>query len=355
MAYRASTTIAVSEPARAVKTLAEHAREHNATVNETGAGAMEIDLGANKIQVSSSDRTFLATVVGESQPMVYLLKEAVAEHLAEIYPGVMEEMLWSDAASASSEARYPAGFYQMRLVGRCEPMAGLIRLRLAGDTDVTPLSGPGFHVKLMLPLNPAAEPVWPQVHPNGLTQWPEGADALHVRYYTIKSVTPSTSEVEIDVVRHRGGRIAEWAASAETGAVIGLLGPAGGELPENAASVLLCADKTAVPALARMVACLPEGTKGHLVGEAASVSDLKQYLPDTALEMRAVPAREFNEVLPDLAKSLSAVAPPQFAWFAGEHATAQKMRRLFKADLKLPKGRQFAISYWRKGQVKNAI
>ena len=62
----------------------------------------------------------------------------------------------------------------------------------------------------------------------------------------------------------RGGPTAEWALAVEPGEEVGLLGPAGGWMPDNE-DILLAGDETAVPAIARIAQQLPANATGHVL------------------------------------------------------------------------------------------
>jgi len=353
MMHVATAQVAVHEAEQVLAHLAAHAEEHDAVVRKNGRNGYSILVGANTIGLRAEGERLAVEVAAVSQSILFFLKEAAVQHLAELDAPAAESLRWETGPDKTACADTPPGFHHMRVTGKSEPMPGLIRLTLRTPDPAPSLSGPGIHVKLMRPVNPDPgsdhSPRWPQVAPNGTTIWPTGADALHVRYYTIRSADPETGEVEIDIVRHRGGLIADWADGAHAGDGIGLLGPGGGELPRSACQVLICGDQTALPAMARMLETLPTGSRGHLVGEAETREDLKDYLPDTVLSLHALPRKRFRSDIRQFCAGLTGSYKPEFAWFAGEHKNAQDMRSFFKSDLGLAKGDQFSIAFWRDG------
>lgn len=329
--------------------LVAHVEEHDAILEHTGARDVKILVGENSIEVGSDGEGISLKVSAVSQSVLYFLKEAAVRHMAELNAPAAEQLRWEDDAAPSLNDGLPSNFHELTLTEKSEPMPGLIRLRLNASGDMEALAGPGIHVKLMLPLNQDRAPVWPKVAANGTTKWPDGEDALHVRYYTIRSADPAEGHLDIDIVRHEGGVIAEWAEFAKEGDRIGLLGPSGRELPQSGDHVIFAGDQTALPALARMIEELPEGVTGHLVGEAETKEELDHYLPRTDLAVHAIPAARFQAEVLDVCRTLSAGEKLQFAWFAGEYKNAQAMRKLFKSEFGLGKGSQYSITYWRKG------
>lgn len=374
MTFRSSACIPLADPGVVLHRLLAEAEGHEADVRRADAARATIRVGPSDIEFSAFEDRLDVSVVARSESILFFLKESLVRQLAGQDAAAAVRLRWSDAqvsgANTMNAGARPAGFHELRLTGRSgpgeAPMEGLIRLRLQGAGDLTGLAGPGLHVKLMLPATGGADgsareraPVWPTVADNGTTVWPRGVDALHVRYYTIRRADPARGTVDIDVVAHDGGRLADWAVNAPPGARIGVLGPGGGELPERTETVLLAGDRTALPALARMAASLPPDVRGHLIAEASDPQALARYIGEGAkadaapvppgLRLHALPPGRFAREIREQAAMLGACSRFDFAWFAGEHAIAQEMRTLFKAGFALPKGRQYAITYWRNG------
>ncbi|WP_153771102.1 siderophore-interacting protein [Labrenzia sp. CE80] len=354
MPYQSTAKIDLPESDIILGQLVSHAREHDAVVRQSGPNDFSILVGESSINLASNDIGLTIEISAESESILYFLKEAAVSHLAELNADAAEAIRWDLSGQADRCSDLPPNLHVLSVCGKSEPTPSMIRLRLAGARPGSGLEGPGIHVKLMLPVCADREPVWPKVARNGATKWPVGEDALHVRYYTIKSYDPKIGEIEIDFVRHHGGVLSEWADKAEDGERIGLLGPGGGtEAPKSGARVVLAGDMTALPALARMIEILPDGTTGDLVGEAETIDVLQGYLPPTTLKLHALPPRSFQGSIVTYCRE-NVEQQLQFAWFAGEHSDAQAMRNFFKSELGLKKGAQYAISYWRTGKALGA-
>ncbi len=352
MSLVSTAQIAMPDAEAAFARLAAHTREHDLVVEASGQNDLTIAIGDSSIRFFAGRSALTLKVTAVTAGILYFLKESAVQHLAELYPQAAGGLRWQDA-DTPVKTDLPSSFQELQVSGKSEPMPGMIRLRLAGVSDGTNLEGPGIHVKLMLPVRAGTGPVWPRVADNGTTIWPSGQDALHVRYYTIRSCDPAAGEIEIDLVRHQGGFFAEWAETAQRGDRIGLLGPAGGEIPKRGDRILLAGDMTALPALARMIENLPDGVTGDLVGEAETLADLQKYLPPTNLKLHALPPQCFQEEIVGFCRE-TAEQTIQFAWFAGEYRNAQTMRIFFKSELGLKKGKQYAITYWRAGSALKA-
>lgn len=331
--------------------LIERAKENDVTLEQTGSDSIKILVGENSIDVATDGKGLAIKITATSESSLYFLREAAVHRLAELNGQIAERLAWDNDEKTDAQTRAPSNFHVLNVLGRSEPLQGLIRLRLTGNSGFQNLAGPGIHVKLALPVHSGRSPVWPIAANNGTTIWPTGEDELHVRYYTIKSCDTDKQELEIDIVRHEGGFIADWAETAQHGDEIGLMGPGGGERPTDTRRLLIAGDQTALPALCRMLDELAPDCTGCVIGAARSSEELKAYLPKTDLEVFALPPERFQVDVVEQAKQLGVKIEPEFAWFAGEYKNAQDMRKLFKSELGLGKGRQFSITYWRAGQI----
>lgn len=347
-------TVALSETAffkipnarQALDNLVAHAREHDAHLEQPTPEEVTVHAGNGAIWCKCQDDGLKLEVSAISEPVLFFLKESTLYHLAAVNAEAADAIRWTGKTNATTPtSATPPGFHELTVMEKTAPLSGLIRLKLSSKADISNLSGPGIHVKLMVPTDMTRPPVWPGLAPNGATQWPVGDDALHVRYYTIKSLNPDTRTLEIDVALHEGGHICDWTTACKPGDRLGILGPAGGETPPQSGTLFFAGDQTALPAIARMVELLPKSATGTIIAEAESVDALRAYLPKTGLTLHALKTDAFRGEIVSVSEELSAGA--DFAWFAGEFQTAQDMRVIFKKKLGLKKGEQFSIGYWR--------
>jgi len=222
-----------------------------------------------------------------------------------------------------------------------------------------------------------------------------------MRTYTLREVrgTGVDTRLVVDFVLHPGaeGPGSAWAARATVGDRLVTLAPRRGVpfggvefVPGTARSLLLVADETAVPAVASILAGLPDGTRGVAFLEvpvAADVLDLRVptgmevvWLPreDAPLGSRVtaavlahlgaggdVPAVPADEVDPDLwetptysssgedvAEDTVAVGhrlDGLYAWIAGESAVVTGLRRVLVKELGMDRRQVAFMGYWRRG------
>ncbi|MDD7912001.1 siderophore-interacting protein [Pseudovibrio exalbescens] len=353
--FTASSSVPLENARGVFEALLSHMRGHDVVLDQTSDQAFTIHTGDNRIDIAWQNRNLDIQITAVSSSNLHLLKEAAVRHLAALDAPAAEALRWLGAAGASVPlASRPENFLIAEFVSRTEVMDGLVRLRLKCTDRFDQLCQGGIHVKLMVPKTVGRAPVWPSLAPNGMTTWPKGDDALIVRYYTIRRTIPEFQQIEIDVVRHSGGAVSDWAQTASPGDRIGLIGPGGGETPPEGARVMLIGDQTALPALYRMLEDLPPRVIGHVIAAAGSPAELAGYLPKSALAIHSIPPKSFADEVEGLARQLGAVAAPDFAWFAGEYRSALAFRKLFKQTFGLSKGSKYAFTYWRQGQKLDA-
>ncbi len=169
--------------------------------------------------------------------------------------------------------------------------------------------------------------------PDGRLEWPDGEDALTSRVYTIRAVDQTAGTLAVDFALHEGGHSpgADFARRARPGDAVGLLGPGGDGRPEGK-RLLLLGDEAALPAIARMIAELPQGTAVSAIVEVADASE-EQALPGAAdLTLRwlhrgnVAPGR--SSMLEAALEAHLAQGPLQedFIWAGCEKAAAARIR-----------------------------
>jgi NADPH-dependent ferric siderophore reductase len=96
-----------------------------------------------------------------------------------------------------------------------------------------------------------------------------------VRTLTVRRADPAAREIAIDVVVHgEHGEAGLWAATAEPGRPVYLMGPSGAYAPDPAADWhLLAGDETALPAISVALEALPANAIGQAFIEIAGPED----------------------------------------------------------------------------------
>lgn len=278
-----------------------------------------------------------------------------------------------------------------------------------------------LRIKLVIPGPEATKDHFARLRPDGriaegdVTGWyrhwlqKDPADRGWMRTYSIRSYRApghpgnagQHAEIDIDFVLHVsredgklvGGPASVWAAEAEPGQQITMIGPnkhlvkpdyAGIEFkPGSARRILLAGDETAAPAICSILETLPPGMTGNAFIEVPSVDDIQgsftrsgvsvQWLPrgsrphgellGTAVRGAvAIPAagavvagQEPEDVNIDetiLWEPAQAADAPFYAWLAGEAGTIKELRRYLVRDAGINRKQVSFMGYWRRGKAE---
>ncbi|MEU7702543.1 SIP domain-containing protein [Streptomyces sp. NPDC039028] len=182
--------------------------------------------------------------------------------------------------------------------------------------------------------------------------WP--ADGRPVaKDYTPVRHDPEAGEIDFDFVRHDGGIASTWAERAEPGDSAWIAGPKMSHShPEGADWLLVVGDETALPAIGRWLAEMPEGTKARVFIEIGDDSH-RQELPTRAdaeivwLSREGAPAGT-TDLLEQAVRTAEWLPGTVFAWVAGETLTLKGIRRHLVAERRIPRDHTHITGYWRR-------
>lgn len=186
------------------------------------------------------------------------------------------------------------------------------------------------------------------------TPAPESAPVT--RTYTVRGVDAVAGTLDIDFVVHGDDGLAgPWAAKAQAGDRLQLMGPGGGYSPDLAADWhLFAGDLSAVPAIAAALESLPADAVGRAFIEVES--------DDAILPLRAPAGVEVEWIVDPThdADALAAVVR-QCDWHAGEvqafaHGERESMkalRRVLFDERGLDRSRVSLSGYWARGRTED--
>lgn len=219
------------------------------------------------------------------------------------------------------------------------------RVIIRGD-DLARFSQGGLHFRLLFGPDGAEDP---STDENGVTQWPEGAAAWHRPVYTTREIIceGEAATLTFDVFIHDGGRVTEWTRRAKAGDRLLLTGPAGDAGQREHAWQGFVGDETALPVIARLLAALPDGTKGaaHLfVPEEADIQPLSH--PEGVSVSWYLRSGEMDPL--EALTQLSWPEEDRHVFFAAEKSEAVSARSQLR-DAGFTKGEFIASAYWTKG------
>jgi NADPH-dependent ferric siderophore reductase len=230
----------------------------------------------------------------------------------------------------------------------------LVRLVLAGDglRDFPIGAFTDHYVKLLFPPAGASyrmpfdsEQVRAELPKE---QWPS------TRTFTVRAFDNENNELTIDCVVHGDSGLAgPWAARAQPGDEIQLLGPGGGYAPSMDADWhLLVGDASALPAIALTLARIPAGSPAHAY----------LYVDDQAEEQQLPTAAEAHihwlhrtegsaDVLLDAVRALEFPPGTVDAFVHGEAGVVRAVRRHLLVERGVPREALSASGYWKDGRT----
>jgi NADPH-dependent ferric siderophore reductase len=191
-----------------------------------------------------------------------------------------------------------------------------------------------------------------------------------VRTMTVRHVDVAAREVTVDIVVHgEHGVAGAWAASAQPGQPIYLMGPGGAYTPDPAADWhLLAGDETALPAIAAALDALPANAIGKAFIEVAGPEDEIPLAAPESVEVNWVYRGGRADLVPeeragDFAPLIEAVTSAE--WLPGQvhvfiHGEAQAVMHNLRPYIRKERDVQAkwasSISgYWRRGRTEETF
>ena len=243
--------------------------------------------------------------------------------------------------------------YAATVIGRRQLSPHLVTVTL-GDLGDFPTTGvPDEYVRLLIP-EAGAELVLPEIDEATWTiTYPEGADELTHRVYTISDhrVVDGEVQVDIDVALHERGIGSDWARDCVVGSRVGVLEPRGlYAAPDDVEWQLLVADITGVPALGRILRGLLPGQRAEAV---VVLTDADDEIPlpsagDVTVQWQVVEHEaDINEAL--TAAVVDRELPTgegRYVWLAGEARASRAVRRHLRRELGWPQSDFYTCGYW---------
>ncbi|WP_181301048.1 siderophore-interacting protein [Bosea sp. 124] len=348
----AETTIALAVPETVLTPLCAHLLDHDAQIHRDPDQTV-IRLGQGLARLRVARGTLAVTVEAPDLASLRELKRAIASHVVEFVPaGERPNIVWSGDGSAPS---LPPDFRLLTVIGVEQLSPHLKRIRFSGEDLARYASLEALHVRLFLPTDGTAEPVWPTLGADGLLHPVPPEQRPAIRKYTIRQIAPAAGTLAIDFVLHDdAGPGSAFAARACAGDRIGMAGPGGRGLKAAGRYLFIC-DETGLPAAARMLENLAGTAQGIALIE---VADAREELPLAAPAGVAVrwlhrDARSPGAPSPLLeafdALAWDADGPDLYLWSATEHEVFRQIRSAAKERLRAGQDQQLIVSYWRAG------
>ena len=236
------------------------------------------------------------------------------------------------------------------MVRRDEVTPRMLRLTFEGEglrELVAP--EPASSVRLLVPSPGAADLVMPEWNGNEFLL--PGGERPALRTFTPLRFDAARGRIELEIVRHPGGAVSEWAETAGPGDRAAISGPGRGwELDSGVRVLHLLGDETAVPAIGQLIELVDAAVSIRVDIEVES-GDAVQPLPDRPDVHASWHVRGADEspgaTLVRAARSLSEVGTDGHIWAAGEAASMQAIRKHCFDVLGLSRSQTTIRGYWK--------
>jgi NADPH-dependent ferric siderophore reductase len=236
---------------------------------------------------------------------------------------------------------------QVRRSTRITPR--MVRVTLAGD-ELAGFGGdgPDRRIKMFFPVEGQDRPAVPRATSGG-PLWPAGQARPTIRTYTVRRFDETAGELDVDFVLHEGhGPAAAWARDARAGAWVGVSEPGGRYVVDPDADFhLVIGDESALPAVATVLAALPDGVPAVAYLEVADAAEEQELPGGAAVHWVHRGDRPAGEPLTDAVQAAQLPEGRGQAWLAGESACVRDLRRHLLDDRKFDRRAVYATGYWR--------
>ncbi|GGT28206.1 siderophore-interacting protein [Streptomyces purpureus] len=246
----------------------------------------------------------------------------------------------------------------------------LVRVTFTGESlkDFTS-GGRDQSLSLFLPHPGQPEPVLPPIDYDDmygvLGAWramPDDERAV-MRSYTVREQRRNPDEVDIDFALHEdGGPACRWAQQASAGDRVVVLGPAVAQntgvrfqLPQDADSVVIWADETALPAASAILEWLPAETRAQVFLEVPFSEDRMELATEADATVTWLVREEGAPSAVDAVRAAELPGTAPYVWIAGESGSVKALRRHFVGERGLDRRRVTFVGYWRLGLSEDAL
>jgi NADPH-dependent ferric siderophore reductase/SAM-dependent methyltransferase len=205
---------------------------------------------------------------------------------------------------------------------------------------------PDDHVKLVPAAPGLSAPVLPEQR-DGFLEWPHGS--IH-RSYTPRRFDPGAGELDIDIVLHEGGVVADLARRARPGDTLHLAGPKLSRATPEADAYVIAGDETALPAIGRWLEEMEPGVPAIAIVEVENAQEeqpLDTHVPVTWIHRDGRPAG--GDLLERALRELDWPAGRVYVWAAGETVAMRDLRVHLRTERGLPRELVHVKGYWRRG------
>lgn len=246
--------------------------------------------------------------------------------------------------------REPPPLRTVTVASREELSPRMLRLGFEGPglRDLA-IADPGASVRLLVPSPGTDELVIPIWNGNEFLL-PDGTRPA-LRTFTPLRLDTASGRLELEIVRHPGGAVSEWAERVDPGAEAAISGPGKGYPVDSTASrFVVLGDETALPAVSQLLEAVPgrAAIEVHVeVISEAAIIPLPVH-PAATVEWHVRPAGDApGSSLVRVSQQLTGLDAETRVWAAGEAASMQAIRTHLFQHLAVPRSQTSIRGYWK--------
>ncbi|MEO6018080.1 MAG: siderophore-interacting protein [Polaromonas sp.] len=248
----------------------------------------------------------------------------------------------TEASTPAPRKRRPPRRVEVSRIIKLSP--AMVRITLQGpELEGFAPETPASYLKLIFPEPGQTEPERPL---------PDASRPKSMRTYTPLAVRPDVHEVDIDFVLHGEGPASTWAAQANVGQVLFLMGPGPGyPVDTSAASHLLIADDSALPAIETILAALPASANVTLLLEVISATEERALNSAATMTARWLPRgtdhRLAGQALENAVRAMPEIGADTRIYLACEAAAMRRIRNLLIEERNVDRKQIVGRGYWK--------
>ncbi|SKC57872.1 siderophore-interacting protein [Krasilnikoviella flava] len=253
---------------------------------------------------------------------------------------------------------FPIRIRELTVLRRTHVTPRMVRVTLGGpDMDGFESHQADEHCKLVFPDADTGRVRVPwQADDGEHLDWPDPFPPT--REYTIRRYDPVAREVDLDFVVHPGGLASDWAQTVEPGETLWVAGPRPGlVVPPEFGFLVLLADETALPAVARWLEELPDDARGVAAIEVADAAEEQELRVPAGFTLtwlhRDGAAPGSTRLLGDFAEGIELPTDTwAYVWAFAEAGCVKPVRRWARAQ-GIGKRQSDIGGYWKAGRTNS--
>jgi len=249
---------------------------------------------------------------------------------------------------AAPRKRRPPRRVQVTRVQTLSPLMRRITLQGA-ELEGFEVNDPASYMKLIFPEPGQTEPERPL---------PDAPRPKSMRTYTPLAVRNDVHEVDVDFVLHGDGPASTWAAQAQAGQVLYLMGPGPGyKLALDAPVHVLIGDDSALPAFETILAALPASAQVQVLVEVVDAAEERPLQSAAKVDAQWVARGSDNTqagtALEAALRKAGALPADARIYLACEADAMRRLRQLLIEELGVERSRIVGRGYWKLGTVNH--